>query len=187
MIPGHRYAFRVIHPGSPLVRERYPRGILVDPYGFPRWRPYARATVALPDPVPGFTLEEMRVLDVLAANELMTVRGDPLWEFTRGHYVRKTPPGWVWAHVAKTRELDLVPAELHSSYRHLGGVSTMRVPRHRRGLRTDPDEPRPTGLRALQSVPGDILADLEAHLGFALPPGYRGYLARTNGGEPVHV
>ena len=67
MIPGHRFAMRVIHPGSPLVRQRYPRGILVDPYGFPRWRPFARATVGLPDPVPGLTLEEQRVVDVLAA------------------------------------------------------------------------------------------------------------------------
>ncbi|MEN3310645.1 MAG: hypothetical protein V7603_6847 [Micromonosporaceae bacterium] len=186
MIPGHRYAFRIIHPGSPLVRQRYPRGILVDPHGFPHWRPYARATVALPEPLPELTLEEMRVVDVLAANELMAVRGDPLWEFTREHYVRKTPPGWSWAHVARSREVVLVPAELHSSYRHLGGVSTMPVDRRRRGMRLD-DDPRPTGVRPLQTVPADVLLDLEAHLGMALPPRYRDHLARTNGGEPVHV
>jgi hypothetical protein len=168
------------------VRQRYPRGILVDPYGFPYWRSYARATVALPEPLPELTLDEMRLVDVLAANELMAVRGDPLWEFTREHYVRKTPPGWTWAHVARSRELVLVPAELHSAYRHLGGVSTMPIDRGRRGVRLD-DDPRPTGLRPSQTVPEDIMAELEAHLGMALPPLLRDWFARTNGGAPVHV
>src|SRR5262249_44440041 len=160
---------------------RYPRGILVNQYGFPQWRPYSRATVALPDPLPGLTLEEMRVVDLLAANELMTVRGDPLWELTRDDYVRKTPPGWTWAHVAMRREVALVPAELHGAYRHLGGVSTMPVDRRRRGLRVD-DEPRPTGVRPLQTIPDDVMDELERYLGFALPPRYRAYLAATNGG-----
>jgi hypothetical protein len=186
MIPGHRYAFQVIHPGSPVVRDRYPHGVLVDPYGFPRWRRYARATVALPEPVPGLTLEELRLVDVLAANELMTRRGDPLWAGARDDYVRRTPPGWTWAHTAQARELQLVPVELHAAYRHLGGVSTMPVDRSRRGLRLD-GEPRPTGLRPVQTVPGDILAELEAHLGYPLPPRYRAHLAATNGGAPVHV
>jgi A nuclease of the HNH/ENDO VII superfamily with conserved WHH/SMI1 / KNR4 family (SUKH-1) len=186
MIPGHRYAFRVIHPGSPLVRARYPHGILVNQYGFPQWRPYARATVTLPDPVPGLTLEEMRVVDVLTANELMAVRGDPLWDFTDDDYVRKTPPGWTWAHVAMAREVDLVPAELHSTYRHLGGVSTMPVDRNRRGLRVDA-EPRPTGVHGLETIPDDLMVELERQLRLALPPRYRAYLAATNGGAPVHV
>jgi hypothetical protein len=88
--------------------------------------------------------------------------------------------------VARGREVVLVPAELHSSYRHLGGVSTMPVDRRRRGMRLD-DDPRPTGVRPLQTVPEDVLLDLEAHLGLALPRRYRDYLARGNGGEPVHV
>lgn len=186
MIPGSQYAMRIIHPGSPVVRERYPHGILVDPYGFPRWLPHARATVALPDPLPGHTLEEMRVLDVLAANEAMTVDGDPLWEFTAEDYVRRTPPGWTWAHAGRERRVHLVPVELHASYRHLGGVSTMRVDRTRRGLRADQD-PRPTGLRAVGTVPPEVMTEFEGALGRSLPPRFRSFFAGTNGGAPLHV
>jgi hypothetical protein len=186
MIPGAKWALRIIHPGSPLVKERYPRGILVDPHGFPRWVPYARATVHMPEPRSDLTFEENRIVDVLVANELMTKRGDPLWEFTTRHYVNKTPPGWTWAHVGMTRDLMLVPAELHSSYRHLGGVSTMPVDRSRRGVRGD-DDPRLTGVEAIQLVPGDIMDTLDVYLGFRLPTVFRSYFARTNGGAPKHV
>jgi hypothetical protein len=47
-IAGARYAFQVIHPGSPMLRVRYVHGVAVDPYGFPDWTPLARALVELP-------------------------------------------------------------------------------------------------------------------------------------------
>jgi hypothetical protein len=182
---------RVIHPGSPVLRVRYRHGVLVTPEGFPDWLLYARAVVDLPPPPDGLTRDEVRVVDVLAANERMVVNADPLWNFTRDDYVARTPAGWIWAHLggaAEQRRLALVPVELHGSYRHAGGMRALAV--DGRGLRPDA-EPVPAGLGARERVPEPALAALEAHLGYPLPPRYRSFLAGTNGGFPtapgVHV
>jgi hypothetical protein len=181
-MPGAGYALRVIHPGSPVLRVRYRNGILVDPHGFPDWLLYARAVVDLPPPVPGLTRDEVRVVDVLCANECMVVNDDPLWDFTRDDYVARTPPGWTWAHLGTSRQVALVPIELHGSYRHAGGVRAIDAPG--RGLRRD-DEPVPVVMDAHESVPEQALTAVEAHLGYGLPPVYRSFLAATNGGFPV--
>jgi hypothetical protein len=183
-LPGTRYAMSIVHPGSPTLRIRYRHGVLVDPYGFPSWALYSRAAVRLPPPVVEFGLDEMRVIDILAANERMALDGDPLWDPTRKDYVAKTPEGWTWAHAGLERRLFLVPIELHAAYRHAGGVSTMAIDRQRRGLRADVPAV-PVRMRGRESVPEVVMARLEAHLGFDLPPSYRRFLAATNGAFPA--
>src|SRR5947209_5827950 len=41
--PGVRYASRIVNLGAPEVRRRYPRGVPVDPAGYPVWTLAARA------------------------------------------------------------------------------------------------------------------------------------------------
>jgi hypothetical protein len=165
-----------------VLRVRYRAGVLVDPYGFPDWLHYARAQVDLPPPVPGLGLDEMRVLDVLAANAaVLRADDDPLWTDT---VPGATPAGWCWAHAGMTRRLALVPVELHGSYRHGGGVRTMPVDSPRAGLRRDP-EPVPVLAGEGDEVPVDVLATLEQVLGYRLPRTYRQYLAETNGAAPA--
>ena len=182
--PGQRYALHVIHPGSPVLRIRYRQGILVAPSGVPDWLLYARALVDLP-PVPdGLTRDEARVVDVLAANEVMVAAGDPLWEFTHSDYAARTPPGWTWAHLTTGRRLALVPADLHASYRHIGGVNLLRGTAPGYGLRADP-EPRPVPVETAESLSDDLAAELDQRLGYRLPPAYREFLIATNGPTPT--
>ncbi|MEJ3743593.1 SMI1/KNR4 family protein [Actinomycetes bacterium KLBMP 9797] len=195
--PGARYAMSVIHPGGPTLRVRYRQGVLVTPQGYPDWPLCARAVVAMPDPEPGLTLDETRVVDVLAANMAAArVRDDPLlaagapatppgwpvWTPARAAGAVATPPGWCWAHVALTRQLALVPVELHGAFRHAGGVSTLGLTR--RGLRIDP-EPIPVAPAAGEAVPDEMLDLLERLLGWPLPAAYRRFLAATNGAGPA--
>ena len=177
-MPGARYALNIVHARSPVLRIRYRDGVLVDPYGFPDWLLHARALVQAPLPEPGLTLDEMRVLDLLAANEVMADRGDdPLWDGTAG-----TPARWCWAHMGGGRGLALVPVELHGSYRHAGGVRTMGVTGA--GLRADP-RPAPVGFGRGEAVPDDVLDELERLVGAELPAPYRAYLGDTNGAGPA--
>lgn len=175
MIPGGRYAFQVFHPGSPVLRVRYRDGILVGPHGFPEWLPYARAAVQLPPPAPDLGPDELRVVDVLTANLAVAASDGP---------AGGTPAGWVWAHLAMSRRVALVPAELHGSLRHLGGVSSTRPGRSRRGLPgTSGPPPR---LRYGERLSSAAVARLEEGLGYRLPASYRSFLVRTNGGRPDH-
>jgi hypothetical protein len=184
-MPGARYAMNIVHPGSPVLRVRYRDGVLVDPYGFPDWLLVSRALVDLPPPVPGLTLDETRVVDILAANAALAREGeDPLWPGLADVAPVATPPGWCWAHLGMTRRLALVPIELHGSFRHAGGVRTMPADPTRRGLRTDPDS-EPVGTGPGDEVPDEILEDLEELLDCPLPPTYRRYLAETNGAAPA--
>jgi hypothetical protein len=163
------------------------------PTGVPDWLLYARAMVELP-PVPdGLTRDEARVVDVLAANEAMVVAGDPLWRSTRDDYAARTPAGWTWAHLvgsagikgaAAGRLIALVPADLHGSFRHIGGVNMLRGTAPGGGLRTDPS-PRPVPTRDLGSLSEMLATRLESRLGYRLPPRYREFLARTNGAAPI--
>lgn len=185
--PGARYAMSIIHPGPPALRVRYRQGVLVTPHGYPDWPLCARAVVELPPPVDGLTLDEARVVDVLAANLAMARAaagpdGDPLWSPAQPGGAVATPSGWCWAHVAHTRQLALVPIELHGAFRHAGGVRTMGI--SARGLSVPspaPPVPRAPG----ETVPDDVLDLLERLLGWPLPPAYRRFLAETNGAGPA--
>jgi hypothetical protein len=182
--PGARFALRVIHPGSPVLRVRYRQGLLVTPSGAPDWLLYARAMVDLPPPRPGRTRDEVRVAHVLAANLRLALDGDPLWEDagTQAGSVL-TPAGWTWAHVAGERRCALVPIELHGSYRHFGGVSTWLGDLDP-GLRVDEDAAA-MELDSMGSVADDALDELGRHFGYPLPRRYREFLAATNGAVPV--
>jgi len=186
-MPGARYAMNIVHPGSPVLRVRYRDGVLIDPYGFPDWLLYARAMVTLAPPVAGYSREETRVLDVLAANAALSAAGDdPLWT-DAGLAPGATPPGWCWAHLGRVRRLALVPIELHGAFRHGGGVRTMPLRAADvglRGLRADP-QPVPVPAGPGDEVPVDVLAALEELLGQPLPGTYRQFLAETNGAAPV--
>jgi hypothetical protein len=136
-------------------------------------------------PVPaGLTRDEARVVDILTANEVMVAADDPLWEFTRPDYAARTPPGWTWAHLVTDRRLALVPADLHGSYRHIGGVNLLRgtVPGY--GLRTD-ERARPVPTRVTEGLSEEFATALEEHLGYRLPPRYREFLVDTNGPTPA--
>lgn len=182
VMPGARFAMRIVHPASPGLRVRYRQGVLVTPHGFPDWLLYARAMVEVPAPPPDLTRDETRVVDVLAANARMHAQGDPLWPPAGEPY--RTPAGWCWAHLGMTRQLALVPIELHGSYRHAGGVRTMPVARQERGLRAD-RAPAPVGRRAEDVVPDGILDDVQRLVGYDLPPTYRRFLRDTNGATPA--
>lgn len=178
MIPGTRYAFQTVHPGSPMLRIRYRRGVVIGPHGFPDWVPYARALVELPPSSPDLGLDEARVVDVLTANAVMARANDPMW----GGDPMATPAGWTWAHQGMSRRVALVPVELHGAFRHLGGVSTGAADRRRRGLPADGGPPPP--LRFTERLSDEAVAKLEERLGYGLPPGYRDFLTRTNGARP---
>lgn len=176
-IAGARYAFRVAHPASPMLRVRYRHGVPVDPWGFPDWTPYARTMVALPPPVADLTIDEARVVDVRAAELVARAEGDPLWEGSVG-----TPTGWTWAHAAQGRLIALVPAELHASFRHLGGVSVAASRAPGRGLTARAGSaPRILVTERLSSA---AVVKAEQTLGVRLPAAYRDFLERTNGGAP---
>lgn len=187
LLPGGRFAMGVIHPGSPTLQVRYRQGVLVDPAGFPDWPLCARAVVELPAPDAGLTRDEVRVVDILAANVLLaraagTDGGDPLWSPGGDGSVAATPAGWCWAHVGNSRQVALVPIELHSSYRHAGGMTTLPVDGC--GLRVDA-RPVRVGPAVGDEVPDDVMDLLERLLGWPLPPAYRRFLAATNGAGPA--
>ncbi len=180
---------------APMLRVRYPEGIYVNLYGFPEWVTYARALVELPPPLSGLGVDEVRVVDVLAANEAAARSGDPLWTQSGGGDAQSatgrtvpvaTPPGWVWAHVAMSRQIALVPAEVHSAFRHLGGVSTMRVDRSQRGLRAagregSAGEPE---LLPVGEAPADRVQEALKAIGAPVPDAYRRIL-EADGVRPV--
>ena len=176
-IAGARYAFQLIHPGSPMLRIRYRRGVAVDPWGFPDWVPYARMLVELGPVPPGRGVDEARVADVAAANRLAAGTGDPLWTDLR------TPAGWAWAHLANSRLIALVPVELLASYRHLGGVSTHGGDWRRRGLPVGAGDP--PGIEVTSRLSDEALEKIELRLGYRLPAASRDFLGRTNGGRPA--
>jgi hypothetical protein len=177
LIPGARHAFQVVHPGSPMLRIRYRQGVAIDPHGFPDWTPYARVVVDLPPLPAGFGVDAARVLDVVTANLVAPDAADP-----DAAAVGRTPAGWTWAHLAMTRRVALVPAELHAAFRHLGGVSTGAADPLRRGLAVDTAVPPPIGFA--ERLAPEAVARIEERLGLPLPGGFRDFLARTNGGWP---
>ncbi len=181
-LPGAQYALRVIHPGPPMLRVRYRPGVLLGPYGAPDWLLYARAVVELPAPAAGYRREELRAAYVLAANLRLAADGDPLWAGITGPGDASTPPGWIWAHLPERWACVVVPAELHGAFRHFGGV-TARLSAIPGG--GEPADGEPIEFDGTGSVASDALDELEAYLGFALPPRYRQFLATTNGPVPA--
>lgn len=179
-IAGARYAFRAAHPAAPMLRVRYRHGVPVDPWGFPDWTPYARILIALPRAIADLTIDEARVVDVRAGERVARASGDPLWDGSVG-----TPAGWTWAHVAQSRHVALVPAELHASFRHLGGVSVGASRSAGRGLtaRTG-SAPR---ILVGERLTGEAVVKAEETLGVRLPEAYRDFLGRTNGGAPAQA
>lgn len=177
-VVGHRWAFQRRPARSPMLRVRYRAGVPVNPHGFPHWYPYARHVVGLPPAEPGLGIDEARVIDVLAANLVASRTGDPLWTEPGA-----TPAGWTWAHQGMTRQLAIVPVELHGAFRHQGGVSTHRVNRRRRGLRVGGDAP--PRIVVEERLTDDALAAVEELLGYRLPDAYREFLRNTNGGRPA--
>lgn len=190
-VPGARYAGQLVEPEPPLLRLRYPERVYVTLHGFPDWVPYARALVDVPAPPPGLSLDTVRVINVLVANEVMAGIGDPLWlgpDVAGGGRpgALTTPAGWVWAHLAMNHRLALVPAEIHSTFRHLGGVSTLAADRARQGPRlVDASGPVAIVPDAFEPVAEEALAELEAAVGAPLPLPYRSFLATTGGAQPV--
>ncbi|WP_433047842.1 SMI1/KNR4 family protein [Dactylosporangium sp. CS-033363] len=172
------HAGQLLFPGPDVLRERYPDGVEIMPYGVPDWIPYARLLVEVPPAPRDLGWDEARVLGVQTANELGRRGGDPLWS-DGGTF---TPAGWTWARLPLSRQLGLVPIELYGSFRHVGGVSTSRNDRTRRGLRGT-EGPAP-GCRVEATLAEDALAGIEQALGRPLPAPYRHYLAASNGGRP---
>jgi A nuclease of the HNH/ENDO VII superfamily with conserved WHH len=184
-LPGGQWAAQIRHFDSPVLRIRYRGGLVINPYGVPEWDLMARAIVRLPDPQPGLTVDEVRVGDVLTANLVMSVAGDPLWDGATSDVAVRTPPGWVWAHLFGTRQVALVPAEARGAFRYLGGIATLPVDRTRRGVRID--EHLRVPVTSVERLPEQLVQRLEERLGRPLPPAYRAFLAATNGATPTAV
>lgn len=177
----------VVHPGPAGLRVRYRQGVLIDAAGFPDWVLYARAVVELPAPIAELTGDEQLVFDVLAANRVM--RGaDPFWPDAQSDSpgATPTPAGWCWARMPtfddQARRVALVPVELHGAFRHGGGARTLPVGRPGFGVRTGM---APVGRVVVEPVPEPIVAEVEALLGYGLPPAYRRFLAAGNGVGPA--
>ena len=182
-IPGRRWAAQIRHFDSPVLRVRYRGGVVFNAAGLPEWDLLARAMVDLPDPEPGLTIDELRVLDVLTANTAMAAAGDPLWTASAEHDPPFTPPCWVWAHLFGTRRMALLPAEVHGAFRHLGGVATLPAEVTGYGIGVDQWTPVPTESRA--ELADGLLTRVESLLGSPLPSAYRVFLQATNGPTPT--
>lgn len=179
-LPGSGWAARIRPFDSPVLRVRYRGGVAYDLAGLPIWDLLARAVVRLPDPEPGLSRDEIRVADVLTANEVMLTSGDPLWWGTAEDYAPLTPPGWVWAHRFGTREVLLVPAPAHGAYRHVGGVATLPI--SRRGL--DVENHLPVPFDVPSPLGESVLDAVERRIGHALPGAYKEMLA-VSGAVPT--
>lgn len=182
-LPGSGWAARIRPFDSPVLRVRYRGGVVHDLAGLPVWEPLARAAVRLPDPEPGLGVDEVRVLDVLTANETMLTSGDPLWSGTAEDYAPLTPAGWVWAHRFAAREVLLVPAAAHGAFRHVGGVATLTTGQPHRGVPVEHAVPVPFDVPA--PLGGGVLDAVERRIGHPLPPAYRELLGAGNGAVPT--
>ena len=170
-----------MHLRPPPLRLRYRHGVYINLRGYPDWLPYAAAIVQIAPMPAGFSIDEARLLDVLIANRLMAQALDAPAD---ARLLARTPAGWVWAHVGATRQLALVPAELHGAFRHRGGVSGLAVTVSARGL-LGGERGEPIRFQPLRTVAEAAIEKLEAWLGHRLPDGYRDFLIATNGGVPL--
>ena len=182
-VPSARFAFQRVYPRSPVLRVRYRQGVVIGPYGFPEWTPWARALVELPAPLSRLGIDEERILGVLIGNALLAETQHPLSTGPGEPHELRTPAGWVWAYQAMSRRMALVPADLYLAFRHLGGISTLHTNRNRRGV-TGMDGER-VAFGFAETLAEESIEPFEQALGAPLPVAYRQFLRRTNGARPL--
>ncbi|MFI0263336.1 SMI1/KNR4 family protein [Streptomyces sp. NPDC017056] len=184
--PNTAYAGQVVHFPDPVRAARYPRGVPVDGNGFPDFSSYARAAAEIAEPPEGFGVDELRLTDYVSANVASHARGHELWEDVRSV---ATPHGWTWHHVAGTRRMELVPAEVKALLRHHGGLATAAVDHGKRGTRPLQDtRPVHFGLPHRDvSVSEEQVRQAEESLGYRLPGAYRAFLKAAGGCAPAGV
>lgn len=183
--PNRAYAGQVVQFPDPVRAARYPQGIRVDAHGYPDFSPYARAAAEIAEPPEGFGVDELRLTDYVSANAALHSAGHALWADLPPV---ATPHGWTWHHVAHTRRLELVPAEVKALLRHHGGLATTRVDQNKRGTRPLADtRPVHFGVGRSAAVEEDRLRAAEEKLGFRLPEAYRSFLKAAGGCAPRGV
>ncbi|MFI9203412.1 HNH endonuclease [Streptomyces sp. NPDC053048] len=182
--PNAAYAGQVVHFPDPVRRGRHPKGVRVDDRGFPDFSPYARAAAEIAEPPEGFGVDELRLTDYVSANAAQHAAGHELWANLSPV---ATPHGWTWHHVAGTRRLELVPAEVKALLRHHGGLASAAVDQDKRGTRPL-QETRPVHFalphRGLP-VTEEQVQGVEEDLGYRLPGAYRAFLKAAGGCAPV--
>lgn len=184
--PNAAYAGQVVHFPDPVRAARHPRGVWIDPDGYPDFAPYARAVCEIAKPPEGFGVDELRLTDYVSANAAQHAAGHPLWADLPAV---ATPHGWTWHHRVGGRRLELIPVEVKSLLRHHGGLALCRVDHDKRGTRAL-TRPRPVHFRLpneVVSVSEARLRDLEEELGCPLPDSYRGFLKAAGGCAPSCV
>ncbi|MET7906413.1 SMI1/KNR4 family protein [Streptomyces sp. NPDC005355] len=182
--PNTAYAGQVVHFPDPVRAARHPKGVRMDENGFPDFSPYARAAAEIAEPPEGFGIDELRLTDFVSANAALYASGHELWNDSSSV---ATPHGWAWHHVAGTRRMELIPAEVKALLRHHGGLATTLVDQDKRGTRPL-QETRPVhfGLpvRGLAVTEEQVLG-VEEDLGYRLPESYRAFLKAAGGCAPV--
>ncbi|MBF6044776.1 cell wall assembly protein Knr4 [Streptomyces sp. NRRL B-1677] len=182
--PNAAYAGQVVHFPDPVRASRYPKGVRMDDSGHPVFSPYARAAAEIAEPPEGFGVDELRLTDYVSANAAMHAAGHELWASLPSV---ATPHGWTWHHVAGTRRLELVPAEVKALLRHHGGLATAAVDQEKRGTRPL-QETRPVHFVLPQrdlAVTEEQIQGVEEDLGYRLPGAYRAFLKAAGGCAPV--
>ncbi len=180
--PNGEFAGTLIEFSDPELDRRYSHGVYLNLRGYPDYTPYAHAVVEFAEPPAGLGIDELRVTDVLAANEIMRRSGDTLW--TEQDAPGATPQGWLWHHVAGSRCLMLIPADLKNAFRHHAGLTTVNADRNRRGL-WHQQQPPAVQFERSGAAPEELITQVEQEFfGFTLPGAYRSFLAATNGGKP---
>ncbi|MGW5349969.1 SMI1/KNR4 family protein [Streptomyces sp. NPDC004031] len=184
--PNVAYAGQVVHFPDPVRAARYPQGVWVDTEGHPDFSPFARAAAEIAEPPEGFGIDELRLTDYVSANAALHAAGHELWASLPPV---ATPHGWTWHHVAGTRRLELVPAEVKALLRHHGGLADSVADHSKRGTRPL-QETRPVHFE----LPIDAVAvteaqvrDVEEELGYRLPGSYRAFLKAAGGCAPRGV
>ncbi|MET9418042.1 HNH endonuclease [Streptomyces klenkii] len=182
--PNAAYAGQVVHFPDPVRASRYPKGVRMDDSGHPVFSPYARAAAEIAEPPEGFGVDELRLTDYVSANAALHAAGHELWASLPSV---ATPHGWTWHHVAGTRRLELVPAEVKALLRHHGGLATAAVDQEKRGTRPL-QETRPVHFVLPQrdlAVTEEQIQGVEEDLGYRLPGAYRAFLKAAGGCAPV--
>lgn len=185
--PNAAYAGQIVHFPDPVRRARHPQGVRVDERGFPDFSAYARAAAEIAEPPDGFGIDELRLTDYVSANAAQHAAGHELWGSLSPV---ATPHGWSWHHVAGSRRLELIPAEVKSLLRHHGGLATTASADHdKRGTRPL-QETRPVHFGVRKdgvAVTEQQVRDVEEELGYRLPGAYRTFLKAAGGSAPRGV
>ena len=183
--PNGAYAGQVVHFPDPVRAARHGQGVPVDSTGSPVFSAYARAAAEVAEPPEGFGVDELRLTDYVSANAASHAAGHGLWA---GLPPVATPHGWSWHHVAGSRRLELVPAEVKALLRHHAGLARAAVDHRKRGTRPLQDV-RPTrfDLPHEPAVSEERVVHTEELLGYRLPGAYRTFLKAAGGYAPAGV